>query len=165
MKKTTNGSKNGIVKNTLIGVGIIAGAVALIGGVIVLAPVLAIITAVILQIGGWIVLFLVAIVLPAWGIGKVYSMRKNKSHSAPKKSNNKAPSETFCKTDLDEEELKQQKAAYADVVIEEVEDEEEEIDYKALYEKEKAANLKRYKRKEFTKKLSNVKSSISALFK
>ena len=140
MKKTTNASKNGIVKNTLIGVGILAGAVALIGGVIVLAPVLAIITAVILQIGGWIVLFLVAIVLPAWGIGKVYSMVKNKSHTPPKKSNNKTSSETFCKTDLD-------------------------IDYKALYEKEKAANLKRDKRKEFTKKLSNVKSSISALFK
>lgn len=77
MKKTTNNSKVADVSKTIFsGIGKILTAIALLVGLAFLCPVLLGVGAVIIQIGGWVVLFGVVIILPIWGVGKLFGGKK-----------------------------------------------------------------------------------------
>lgn len=153
IKKAYNSKPAGVCKNIFTGMGVVAGAIALILGIIVLAPVLVVVAGGIVQIGGWIFLFCAVILLPAWLIGKVAKRVRGKQ--------DKTEPENGVIIEPDLSDMEKAHKEEIDALRKEVE--------KA---KQEAKALRLDKKEKFNKKVTDLKNSagdlknaISDLFK
>lgn len=156
IKKVYNSKPAGVCKNILTGMGVVVGAIALILGVILLAPILVVIAGSIAQVGGWIFLFCVVILLPAWTIGKVAKWIRGKQ------------SENDVIIDLTKENVEPDFSNMEKAHKEEIDALRKEVEKV----KQEAKTLKLDKKEKFNKKVTDLKNSagdlknaISDLFK
>ena len=146
-----------ICKNIFAGIGTITLAVAIIVGVMLAAPVLLVAGGVLIQVGGWILLFGIVVVLPVWGIGKIRNTIKNRRN----------PTETEGTVDLTDVVYKD-KVSYEATIKAEYEKKYKDIirtRYEQAY-KDKLAklDLKKAKKERFNRKVKNLKEAITGLY-
>lgn len=150
-KKVYDSKPAGVCKNIFTGMGVVVGAIALILGVILLAPILVVIAGSIAQVGGWIFLFCVVILLPAWAIGKVVKWIRGKQPET------ESGNDTII--DLTEEVVEPDFSDMEKAHKEEIDALRKEVE-KA---KQEAKALRLDKREKFNKKVVNLKNSASDL--
>jgi type VI protein secretion system component VasK len=146
-----------IVKNIFTGMGVVISAIALILGVILLCPVLIVIAGSIAQVGGWVLIIGIAILLPAWVIGKV-----------AKRVRGKQPEIKPEIIDLTEEDVEPDFSDMEKAHKEEIDALRKEV--KKAKQEAKALRLDR--KEKFNKKVNalkdsagDLKNAVSALFK
>lgn len=151
-----------ICKNIFAGIGTITLAAAIIIGLIIAAPVLLVVGGTLIQVGGWVLLFGIVIVLPVWGIGKIRNTIKNRRN--PIKPSNEAK---LAKTKgefqtVEEGETIDLKEDYEATIKAEYE-EKYKAAIRAKYEQEyndnlAKINLNKDRKEAFNRKINNLKS-------
>ena len=157
-----------IFKNIFTGIGSIALAIAIIVGLIAAFPVLLVAGGALIQVGGWVLLFGIVIILPIWGVGKIRNTIKNRQK--PVKLSDEEHEVKLAKAEYNLHTTKEKHAKTVDGVEEDYDSTikaEYEEKYKealrAKYEQEyndKMAkiNLKKTRKEAFDRKISNLKS-------
>ena len=177
-----------IFKNIFTGIVVVIIAAAIIVGLIAAIPVLLVIGGTVIQIGGWVILFGIVIILPIWGIGKLRNTIKNRQKPvklseeeseaklAKAKRNLRAAEERYTGVKAAEEgetidltDEADTEEAYEATIKAEYE-EKYKATIKAKYKQEyndKLAkiNLKKAKKEMFNRKIGNLKSAIAELVK
>lgn len=162
IKEVYNSKPAGVIKSIFTGMGVVVGAIALILGVVLLAPILIVVAGSIAQVGGWVLLICIVILLPAWAIGKVAKRTRGKqpeTESEKEKEHWNGVIEESAKPDFSDMEKAHKEEI--DALRKEVE--------KA---KQEAKDLRLDKKEKFDKKVNELKNSagdlknaVSALFK